>query len=117
MPITIEDLEPKNFKINLKGLELDSKPLRLSHALMAAKLGNIFQNPDKVTKEQIKQAETDLDELIGELIPELSNKKLGMSTTLELLTQLMEHIEPADNKELREKNVKFDTDPKVPRTG
>ncbi len=44
MSNTIEDLKPKPFKIVVKGVTLDSKPLRLSHALTIAKIGNVFQD-------------------------------------------------------------------------
>lgn len=117
MPLTIEDLKPKNFKVKLKGVELESKPLRLSHALMVVKLSEIFQNPDKATKEQIKQAEADMDELIAELIPDLKDIQLDINSTSDLITELMNHVQPSDNKELTDKGVKFDADPKAQRTG
>lgn len=117
MSVTIEDLKPKNFKVKIKGLELESKPLRLSHTLLLAKIGNIFQNPDKSTKEQIKQAEADMDEVLSEIIPELKDIQVEASVALDLITQLMEHVQPSDNSELKEKGVSFDADPKVPRTG
>lgn len=113
MPLTIEDLKPKPVKIKLGGVELESKPLRLSHGLVVAKIGNVFQNTDKATREEIKQAEADMDEVIGDLIPELRGIELDMSTTMELIEQLMGSIEPADDKQLKDKGVKFDSDPKV----
>jgi len=89
MSITINDLSPKPFKVNIKGLELTSQPLRLSHALVLTKIGNIFQNIEGAKKAEITQAEKDLDEVIGELIPELKDVKLDMATTLSLIEQLM----------------------------
>lgn len=113
MSVSIDDLQPKPFKVTIKGLELECKPPRLSHTLTLAKLGNIFQNTDKASKQDIVQAETDLDEVIGELIPELKGVNLDMSSTLDLVSQIMENIQPSDNKELEEKGVSFDTDPKA----
>ena len=112
MSVTIEDLKPKPFTVNIKGLELQCKPLRLSHALIVAKVGNIFQD-SKASKQEIKQAEVDIDEVIVDLIPELKGIQLDMNLTIELIQQLMEHVEPADNKELKNKGVAFDTDPKA----
>lgn len=117
MSITINDLSPKPFKVNIKGLELTSQPLRLSHALVLTKIGNIFQNIEGAKKSEITQAEKDLDEVIGELIPELKDVKLDMATTLSLIEQLMSTIEPDDNKELKEKGVSFNSDLKAPTTG
>jgi glutamyl-tRNA reductase len=117
MSINVSDLQPKPFKITIKGIELESKPLRLSHALTVSKLGDIFQNSNKASKQEIKQAETDLDEVIADLIPDLKDIQLDITSIMELLEQLMGNIEPADNAELKEKGVKFDSDPKAERIG
>lgn len=116
MGLTVEDLKPKPFTIKIKEVELECKPLRLYHALVVSKIGNVFQDKD-ATKEQFKQAQADMDEVIGELIPELKEVQLDVGSTLKLISQMMENISPADNKELKKHGVKFDTDPKVPRTG
>jgi hypothetical protein len=117
MSNTIEDLKPKPFKVNVNGVELESKPLRLSHALTIAKIGNVFQDTANASQADIKQAEVDMDLVIGELIPELKGINLNMKDTIDLIGQLMGEIEPSDNKELREKGVAFDTDLKVGATG
>lgn len=113
MGVTVEDLKPKNFKVTVKGVELESKPLRVSHALVIAKIGNVFQDSKNASREDIKQAEADMDYVIGELIPELADVELDMTATMQLIEQLMEHVEPSDNAELKEKGVKFDSDPKA----
>lgn len=117
MSNTIEDLKPKSFNVTIDGVVLQSKPLRLSHALTIAKIGNVFQNTAEASKADIKQAEVDMDEVIAELIPELSGVDLNLKNTISLIEQLMGEIEPADNKELREKGVSFDADPKAKVTG
>lgn len=113
MSVTIDDLQPKAVEIEIKGVKLTSKPLRLSHVLTLAKLGNIFQNPEEYKRDQIKQAESDIDEVIGELIPDLAGKQLDSNVVLDLIQQLMETVEPDDNQELKEHKVEIDTDPKV----
>lgn len=113
MSVSVDDLRPKPFVVTVKGVELQCKPLRLSHALSVAKVGNVFQSPEKSSTEQIKQAEKDMDTLIEELIPELKGIELDVSSILELITQLMEQIQPEDNKELEEKGVSFEADPKA----
>lgn len=110
---TIEDLQPKPFKITLKGVELLCAPPRLSHTLILAKVGNIFQNSKDATKDEMRQAESDINEVVGELIPDLKDVQLDMNATLELITQLMDNIQPSDNKELKENKVEVNTDPKV----
>jgi hypothetical protein len=119
MALTVEDLRAKGFEVDINGVKLQCNPLRLSHALGISKLGEVFQNPKDATKKQIKEAEDDLDEVLNDLIPELKDKniQLDMSTILKLLSQLMEQIEPSDNKELAKRKVSIDSDPKVETTG
>jgi len=114
MSLTVEDLRPKPFKVKVQGVELESKPIRLSHALIIARVGNSFQD-SSLSKEKLKQAEADMDEVLTELIPELKGIELDLPTTTELIEQLMEHIEPSESKELKDKGVSFG-DPKVPKT-
>lgn len=111
MSITIEDLRPKSFKVRIKGVELDCKPLRVSHALTVAKMGAIFSDPSKHSKKQIKEAELELDEVVSELMPEL-NFSLDIDNMLELLTQLNESMTPSENKELAEAGVELSKGPK-----
>lgn len=114
MALTIDDLRPKKFTVTISGIQLKCSPLRLSHALIVAKVGEVLQNPTKKTTEEIKQAETDMDDLILDLIPELGDVKLDIDAFMELLPQLTKSNEPSENKELEEKGVSFDsTDPKV----
>lgn len=114
---TIDDLQPKNFKIEIKGVSLESKPLRLSHALTLNKLAEIFKNPNDATTQKIAQAEQELDSVIGQLIPELKDKQLDLQTTLDLLGKLIESIQPDDNKELSAAGVEMNSDPKAERIG
>lgn len=118
MGLTVDDLRPKKFTVSIRGVELQCSPLRLSHALEVAKIGNLFQDPASTTKEQMKQAQADLDEVIAELIPELGDIKLDMADSMELIPQLMANVQPSDNQELAKKGVKFNADdPKAKVTG
>lgn len=113
MPLTIEDLKPKPFKITVKGVDLMCQPLRLSHALIIAKIGDVFADPKLATKESIQSAEKDIDEIIAELIPELAGISLDMGSILAIITQLGSHNEPSDNAELNERGVNLNPDPKA----
>ena len=117
MSLTIDDLQPKDIILNLNGVELTAKPPRLSHALILTQLGEVFQNATKASIEDIKKAEQNVDNLIADLIPELAGKTLDMNTTIEIISQLMDKIQPSDNAELSAKGVKFDSDPKVEKIG
>lgn len=117
MSLTVEDLKPKSFTVTVKGVELQCKPLRLSHALTVAKIGNVFQESATASAEQISQAEKDMDAVIAELIPELKGIELDVGAVLELIEQMMKQIQPADNKELTDKGVSFGTDPKAGKIG
>lgn len=117
MALTIEDLKPKNFKINVRGVELESKPLKLSHALIVSKLGAVFSDYAKASSDQILSAEKDWELVVGELIPDLKGISLDLNTTIELIEQLMSSVEPTDTKELNEAGVSFDDSPKEKTTG
>ena len=93
MSLTIEDLKPKPFNFKVKGVDVECKPPRLSHALAITKIGNIFQNPKDYSKQDIQQAERELDEIIGELIPELREVKLDIGTSMTIITEIMSVIE------------------------
>lgn len=117
MSINISDLQPKPFNINVEGVELECQPPRLSHVLMMSKIGAVFQDATKATTADIKQAETDMNSIIAELIPALKDTQLSVNATLSIITQLMEQVQPADNKELNDKGVSFGADPKETTTG
>lgn len=117
MAMTIEDLKPKNFTINVKGLALQCRPPRLADALLLSKLGDIFQNPGNFTKEDLQQAEADVDSVIESLIPELKGVELDLNGIMTVISQVMDNIEPDDNKELKNKGVSFGDDPKTGKNG
>lgn len=114
MALTIEDLRPKDFTVNVDGVELTCKPLKLSHALTISKLGNIFENAQKASKQEIDNAQKEIYEVIWELIPELKGIELNVSVIMKLIEQIMNQIQPSDNKELIDSKVEFkNNDPKV----
>jgi len=117
MALTIEDLKPKSFTVNIKGVEVNCKTPRLSHILVISKVGESFQNISDLKREQIQQAEKDFDWVVAELIPELKDIPLDMQSVIDLITQIMEKIQPEESKELYDKGVKFDTDPKAEKIG
>lgn len=113
MSINIEDLKPKPFTITVKGVELQCKPLRVSHALIVAKVGTVFQDVANTNAQKIKEAERDMDGVIAELLPELKGVDLDLNVTLEIVDQMMNHVEPSETKELEEAGVSFDAGPKA----
>lgn len=113
MALTIDDLKPKNFKIKVKGVEIESKPPRLSHTLVISKVGETFKDIKSADRKQIEQAEKDFDWVVAELMPELKDIPLDMQAVIDIITELMEQVAPEENRELNEKGVKFNTDPKV----
>lgn len=117
MALTIDDLKPKSFKVNVKGVELECQPLRLSDALSLAKIGDVFSNSANYGRSDFETAEADLESVVGKLVPELAGVKLDINSSLELITQMMQTIEPEDNKELKDKGVSFETDPKAGKIG
>lgn len=116
MALSIDDLKPKKFKITLDGVELLCSPLRLSHALIVAKIGDVLQNPKEKTIEEIKQAEKDMDDVICELIPELKGIELDVNSIMSVVMQMTNSNNPSENQELQDKGVSFDSeDPKAPK--
>lgn len=110
---TIEDLKPKKFTVTVKGVELTCSPLRLSHALIVAKVGEVFQSPKDATKAAIVQAQKDMDEVIAELIPEIADIELDMADTIELITQMTANSQPDDNQYLAKAGVEFNAEKKT----
>lgn len=117
MALTIEDLKPKNFKIKVKDVEVECKPPRLSHTLVISKVGQTFQDVQKASREDILQAESDFDWVVGELIPELKGIDLDMQAIIDVITQIMEQIQPEESKILADKGVNFDSNPKAEKIG
>lgn len=117
MSVTVDDLKPKNFKVNIKGLELECKPLRLSHTLIIGRTGEVLSDPKSASVADIKEAEKNMDDLFAELIPELKDVQLDTMTIMELITQLVDNSQPSDSKFLEENGVKLDADPKVEKAG
>ena len=118
MALNIDELKPKAFKITLAGQETDCNPPRMSHLFMINKIGSVFRDPDKATKEQILEADQYFSEIVADLVPELKGEDIDIQFKLDVLTQITERITPADNKELAEKGVSFDsTSPKAETAG
>ncbi len=118
MALTIDDLQPKNFKVVIgDGLELDCKPPRLSHILALSKLGDVFTNSKDYTRIQIVQAEQDFDWVIGELVPELRGKSLEFKYVTEIIGQIMSNVAPEETKDLDKLGIKVDSDPKAEGRG
>jgi len=117
MALTIQDLQPKEFIINIKGVEVPCSPPRLSHTLIISKVGEVFQNIKEVSREDIQAAEADFDWVVSELMPELKDIKLDMQSVLDVITQMMAQIQPEESKQLAEQGVKFDADPKAEKIG
>lgn len=119
MGLTVQDILPKPFTVTIKGVDLECKPLRLSHALIVGKLADVFNNPKEYTAKDIKLAEADIDDVIGEIMPELKGAQLGMTEIASIVTQLMSSVRADDDIELNEAGVRFENDPKAqtPQTG
>lgn len=117
MALTIEDLKPQSFTITVKGVDLTCKPPRLSHILVISKVGEAFKDVNKLSRKEIAQTQEDFDWVIDELVPEIAGIELEMQESVDVLTQIMEHISPAENRELTEKGVSLGVDPKVEKIG
>lgn len=117
MSLTVQDLQPKNFTIKVKGVELDCKPLKLSHTLLVASVGDIFNNLSTSTPESIKKAEAEINSVIADTIPSLKDIELDGATTMEIITQLMQSTVPSDVKYLDENGVKLNASPKAEKVG
>lgn len=113
MALNISDLQPKSFTVKLGEQTTECAPLKLRHIFILNKLGTVFQNPESATREQIEEAEADFNYVVGDLIPELQGVNLPIDMMMDLITQMMETVNPTENKELADKGVSFDADPKA----
>lgn len=117
MALTINDLQPKDFTITVKGLQLTCKPPRLSHILVISKVGEAFDNINNLDRQKIEAVTADFDWVVEQLVPELKGIQLDMQDSVDILTQIMEQVTPDENQELKDKGVSFDADPKVEKIG
>lgn len=117
MGLTIDDLQPKDFTINLNGVELTCKPLKLSHTLALASVGSILDNINNASIEEIKRVEKNVYAVIPEIIPELTGKTLDGNTILNIITQVMTASQPSEIEFLEKNGVKIDSDPKAQKVG
>ena len=112
--MNVEDLRPKPFKVTVKGVDLECKPLRMSHALSLAKIGNAFEDPGTKSREENKKLELEFDEVVSELVPDLAGVPLDLQSSMELIQQLMASVEPSESQELKENKVELpSSDPKA----
>lgn len=118
MALNIDELKPKKFTITLGGQETECNPPKMAHLFMINKIGSVFRDPEKASKEQIIEADQYFTDIVTELIPELQGADISVQYKLDVLTQITENITPSDNKELVEKGVSFDSSsPKAEKVG
>lgn len=118
--MSINDLQPKPFKIKIKDNEFNCKPIRMSHRLIMAKITPLFKAMEDVangkevelSSKQMIELEKELDVLIGDLIPQLSNITLEIEDIASVFEQIMDSTLPEDVKEM--KDAKVQTNPKAP---
>lgn len=109
---SVEDLRPQPFKITIRGVELDCKPLRMEHGLLISKIAAVFQNMDKATRKDIVTAQEDFDYVVASLVPELKDIELNIDDSLTVIEQMQTGSEPTDDQYLKEQGVQLG-DPKV----
>lgn len=114
------DLQPKQLKITIQGKEYNCKPPRLSHRLIIGRIQPLFKAAEdmangkqtEVSAEDMIQYENDLDTMIQDLMPELKGVTLDITNIIEIISQLLEAMLPAESKELKDAKVEVN-DPKV----
>ena len=117
MTATIEDLKPTPFKITVRGVDLECKTIRLSHAMIIASVGSIFNDIKNSSVDDIKRAETEMIAIIPEIIPSLKDIELDGITIMDIITQLGPHMKPTDVEFLEKNGVKINDDPKAEKAG
>jgi len=117
MGLTIEDLKPKDFKITVKGVELDCKPLKLHQTLMLGSISDTFSNLSKSSEQDIAKANKEVMAIINEAIPELDGIELDGATILSIMTEIAEHTQPSDDKYLKDNKVTGTQNPKAEGAG
>lgn len=113
----INDLLPKEKTITVQGVELTVKPMRLRHALHLSKIADVFTNHEKYKAADIDEADKLIHEIVGELIPQLAGKELSFDLVGKLVGEMLNTVAPSDTRELDERGVKLDTDPKARGNG
>lgn len=109
---SVEDLRPQPFKITIRGVELECKPLRMEHGLLISKIASVFSKGENATREDIVTAQKDFDYVVSSLIPELKDVELNIDDSLAVIEQMQTGSEPSDDQYLKEQGVQLG-DPKV----
>jgi len=117
MGLTIEDLKPKDFTINIRGVELTCKPLKLEQTMLIASVGNIFNDVKNASEDDIKKACRAVEKIIPEIIPQLASVELDGGLILEIIPLIMPTVTPSDEEFLQKNGVKTDADPKAEKAG
>lgn len=121
---SIQELQPKSFKVKIQGSEYDCKPMRMSHRLILGRIQPLFEQmanaagekPIDLSAAEILNYENELDVLLSSLIPELSDITLGMEDIGSILEQIMDTILPDDQKELKEAKIEVTDTLKADKT-
>lgn len=109
----MNDLQPKPFKVKIQDRTYLCKPPRLSHRLIIGRVQPLFKamadleqgKQTDIPAEDLLKYEEDIDVMIQSLIPELKGVTLDIIDLAEILGQIMDHMLPADSKELKDANV------------
>lgn len=116
-----EDLQPRPKTIKIKDKDYRCKPMRMSHRLIIARLKPLFEDMERMSKDEkielsadeILTAEHDIDVLVKSLVPDLQIGSLELEDTIELLAQIVNNSLPEEAQQLKEAKIEVNKDPKV----
>lgn len=111
------DIIPEQSEIEVRGVKYKVKPQKLYHALMITKFGSTFENIAKLTAQQAKQLDNEVNQLINELVPELASTELTPTEIMEVLAHIMFSSQPSEVKELQDEGIAVNNDPKAEVAG
>lgn len=107
------DIIPEQSELEVRGVKYKVKPQKLYHALMITKFGSTFENIAKLTAQQAKQLDNEVNQLINELIPELVSIELTPNEIMEVLSHIMLSSQPSEVKALDEEGIAVNESPKA----
>lgn len=129
MAIEATDLQPKRFKVTVKGNGYWCNPPRMGHRIILMKVRPLFTaiadlaegKDTSVSSDKILEYQRDLDALFADLIPELQDVTLDEGDLVGVIDQLVTNSMPQEARELEEAKVKMggdeEADPKAETTG
>jgi hypothetical protein len=115
--IDLDALTPQKAILKFQGNEITVDPPTVGAALKLAaaaqRMADLKDNAADIKPDELDSALDDIKEKIDVIIPELKGHELNMEQLLVVTRAISDMLIPKDAKELKERGISVDSDPKA----